>query len=271
MKNSLLGLLALGFASSSASAATPFSITLNYTGSPLYAAAFTTAESIWESIIPAYIDGTQGAGTFAGITISASTPAIDGAGGVLGSAGPTFGGTDNSGYLLATQGNMQFDIADVANLAADGSLITVILHEMGHVLGLGTLWTNNGDYVNGSGQYTGVNGLAAYRAEFNQPGATFVPVELGGGAGTANGHWNEVDGGSGFTGIVSSISNQDMRFELMTGWLNSDQPYFISNLTRGSLQDLGYNAVLLPVPEISSSLLGALSLGIWMARRKRVA
>ncbi len=269
MKKSILCLFALGFISSSASAATPFNITLNYTGNSLYAAAFTTAESIWESIIPAYIDGAAGAGTFSGITISASTPAIDGAGGILGSAGPTSGGFDNSGYLLATQGDMEFDVADVANLAANGSLITVILHEMGHVLGLGTLWTNNGDYIDGSGQYTGANGLAAYQAEFNQPGATFVPVELGGGPGTANGHWNEVDNGAGFTGIVSSISNQDMRYELMTGWLNSDQPYFISNLTRGSLRDLGYDVVL--IPETSSSLLGALSLGFLMARRKRVA
>jgi hypothetical protein len=269
MKKTILCLFASGFISSFASAATPFSITLNYTGDPLYAAAFTTAESIWESIIPAYIDGTQGAGIFSGITISASTPVIDGVGNILGSAGPTFAGTDDLGYVLATQGNMEFDVADVANLSASGNLITVILHEMGHVLGLGTLWALNGDYVNGSGQYTGVNGLAAYRAEFNQPGAAFVPVELGGGAGTANGHWNEVDNGAGLTGIVSSISNRDMRYELMTGWLNTDQPYFISNLTRGSLRDLGYDVIL--IPETSSSLLGALSLAVLMARRKRVA
>jgi hypothetical protein len=60
---------------------------------------------------------------------------------------------------------------------------------------------------------------------------------LGGGAGTANGHWNEVDGGSGLTGIVDGSGN-DMRNELMTGWLNT--PLFISKTTIASLGDLGY-------------------------------
>jgi hypothetical protein len=245
-----------------------FNITINYTGDPQYLPIFQQAESIWESIIPSYINGHQGAAHFDGITISASIGAIDGAGGILGGAQPTFGGYDDSGYLLATAGEMEFDSADVDGLGS--ALTTVILHEMGHVLGIGTLWTQNGLYVNGTGQYTGANGLAAYRTEFNQPNATFVPVELGGGAGTANAHWNEVDGGAAATGLVSSVSGSDMAFELMTGWLNTGSPYYISDMTRASLRDLGYDvATLNAVPEISTALFSSLTLGFCLIRRKR--
>ena len=248
-----------------AGAVNTFDITLNYTGNVAYLPVFQSAEAIWEQIIPSYIDGSQGAAVFSGITISASIDTMDGVGGTLGSAGPTTGGYDDSGYLLAATGNMQFDVADVGGLGAN--LLTVILHEMGHVIGLGTLWTYNNLYINGSGQYTGANGLAAYQTEFNQPGAAFVPVELGGGPGTANGHWNEVDGGAGATGFVSSISGSDMRYELMTGWLNTDQPYFISNLTRGSLRDLGYDVAL--VPEVTSAVLTTLFFSSLLFRRRR--
>ena len=38
-----------------------------------------------------------------------------------------------------------------------------------------------------SGEYTGAAGISAYKSEFDQPSATFVPVELEGGGG--NGKW----------------------------------------------------------------------------------
>ena len=37
---------------------------------------------------------------------------------------------------------MQFDTADLATMEANGSLVDVITHEMGHVLGFGTIWTD---------------------------------------------------------------------------------------------------------------------------------
>ena len=45
-----------------------------------------------------------------------------------------------------------------------------------------------------------------------------MPVELGGGSGTANGHWDEVEDGADPTGFVSNITGRDFEFELMTGW-----------------------------------------------------
>ena len=41
---------------------------------------------------------------------------------------------------------MSFDTADLARMEADGSLTDVILHEMGHVLGFGTLWSRHASH-----------------------------------------------------------------------------------------------------------------------------
>jgi hypothetical protein len=138
---------------------------------------------------------------------------------------------------------------------------------MAHVMGFGTLWTDNGVYLNNTGQYTGPAALSIYKVEFSQPSATFIPVELGGGPGTANGHWNEVDGGSALTGIVSPLG--DMQFELMTGWINT--PYFISQTTVASFVDIGFQSASADVPEPASMALfsiGLVAIGV-LRRRAR--
>ncbi len=119
-------------------------------------------------------------------------------------------------------------------------------------------------YVNNSGQYTGAAGVAAFNLEFAQA-ATFVPVELGGGPGTANGHWNEVDNGAGPTGLTSIFTGQDLQFELMTGWL--DAPTFTSQLTIQSLRDIGYEVVPIPEPTTVGMLAGLLGLASMRRRR----
>lgn len=258
MKKSLLSVLLFA----SASAAAPLNIQLNFGSgfTPAQQSIFTLAANTWMSLLVGYAPGIN----ISALQINASAPFIDGAGGTLGQAGPTFV-TNQGGFTLATQGIMQFDSADVAQLELDGLLQDVILHEMGHVLGLGTLWTSNNVYVNGTGQYTGAFGLAAYRAEFNQPLAAFVPVELGGGTGTANGHWNEVDGGAGLTGITDA-QGRDMRDELMTGWLNGNS--FISNLTVQSFRDIGYAPTAIPEPSTIILVSGAFGLLLFRHRRR---
>ena len=42
---------------------------------------------------------------------------------------------------------MSFDTDDLSRMEQDGSLIDVIIHEMGHVLGIGTLWELTGNTV----------------------------------------------------------------------------------------------------------------------------
>ncbi|MEY4750056.1 MAG: hypothetical protein RIQ60_2270 [Pseudomonadota bacterium] len=250
-----------------------FHITLDYTGSWTAAErdAFGQAASFWESVItgyqPTFVQDLANVGAMlGGITITATSAAIDGVGGVLGSGGPTAGWTTPH-YVMADTGAMSFDSADLSAMQGSGLLPNVAKHEMGHVLGIGTLWTANGVYVNGSGQYTGANALAAYRAEYNQPQANFVPVELGGGPGTSNAHWNEVDGGLSFTGIVNG-QGLDFRDELMTGWILSGAPVYVSRTTVASLADIGYTVTA--VPEPGMWLMLSVGSPLLMLRRRRL-
>jgi hypothetical protein len=244
-----------------------FTIGLNFSGLTVAQESyFTAAKSFWETVITGYGNGIS----LSGFTISATGSAIDGVGGILGQAGPT-SGVMQAGYALTTAGVMEFDTADIDALITKGSFTDVIKHEMAHVIGFGTWWTNNNVYIDGTGRYTGANALAQYRTEFNQPGATFVPVELGGGAGTADAHWNEADGGSADTGIADA-QGRDTRYELMTGWLNS--PSYISRTTMASFQDIGYTVNLSAVPEpgaLALWLLGVPLLAGAAARRRCVA
>jgi hypothetical protein len=239
-----------------------------------YKSAFSDAVSFWES----YITGYRVTG-LSGLTIDAQVSYIDGEYGTLGSAGPSSviygtaqlqGDAAVSRVCYSTAGSMTFDSSDVDMMISAGSWDEVIRHEMAHVIGFGTLWgldlfgdgtIYNDFYDTDSGQYTGAAGLAAYQAEFD-PTAAYVPVELGGGDGTANGHWDEVDSGAGLTGIATA-SGDDMAYELMTGWLNS--PTFLSDTTLGQFYDLGYTVV----PEPASILLIALvcSAAFWIRRR----
>ncbi|MFO0824535.1 MAG: leishmanolysin-related zinc metalloendopeptidase, partial [Gemmataceae bacterium] len=122
-----------------------------------------------------------------------------------------------------------FDAADLSMMEQDGTLVSVILHEMGHVLGIGTLWQSSGflsGYGGPSPTFTGTHAVAEYNAIFGT-NATGVPVESGGGPGTAYAHWSE-----------AVFDN-----ELMTGYINgSTQP--LSRITAASLWDLGYTVNL---------------------------
>jgi len=248
-------------------------INVNYSGDSQYAAAFTSAAQTWQNLLRGYQNGVvalayAGSGysigqTVSTVTINANLTAIDGAGGTLGSAGPTSAVVDQAGFTLATVGNMNFDIADAANLVTNGNWTNVILHEMGHVLGFGTLWNDNDVYVNGSGEFTGDNATSVWNTEFGQTGTP--NVELEGGGGTANAHWNENSGGSGLVGITDGLG-RDMRDELMTGWLNSNA--FISNLTIAAFKDIGFLGAE-AAPEPGTLALASLGLGAVALRRRR--
>jgi hypothetical protein len=210
---------------SAAAAHAAFDFDLNVAGfSGAEAAAIAKAEAMWEEVILGYQPGIS----LSGIDVRIRQRSIDGAGGVLGSAGPTFI-SNQQGFTLSTNGTITLDSADVNVLLTDGELDDVIAHELGHILGIGTLWTNNGVYINGTGHYTGALGLAAYQQEFDA-GASFVPVELDGGSGTANGHWDEL-------GSVFDPLGRPLTQELMTGYLSPDA--FLSYTTIQSLGDLG--------------------------------
>lgn len=173
------------------------------------------------------------------IVISAELKDIDGAGGILGQAGPTAVRTD--GYLPATA-VMQFDSADADAFNQVGQWEEIVLHEMVHSIGFGSIWEFLG-LVDGSGTQTPTfNGTAAtltYQAEFGAEGADGVPLEQDGGSGTVESHWDEETFGA----------------ELMTGYLDSstsvsfdvaDTGDDLSDMTLASLEDLGYDTVWTP-------------------------
>ncbi len=239
--------------------ASSFSITLNLDSAlDSYQSIFEDAKNYWESVIKGYkVDRHY----LNGITMNA-TGYTGEAGGVLGSAG--IDAKIQSSYTYSTTGYMEFDTLDLVSMSSQ-RLYNVVRHEMAHVIGFGLLWDDNGIYdTNNPDQYTGAAALAAYRNEFDQPGAPHIPVEVGGGAGTAQGHWNEVNGGGDDTGLISSYTNLDMRYELMTGWLNT--PSFVSRATIQSFADIGY--VVVPVPG-AFLLLGAGISGIFALRRRK--
>ena len=250
-----------------------FDIVLSYSNAPSAAelAAFESAEATWESIIVGLKDGI----TDQSLEINVNLAPIDEEGGVLGSAGPTSvkWRTADPNYLYSDSGSMTFDTADIPSMAASGILEMVILHEMAHVIGFGTLWSSSGVVehlylqelcVDGTGEYTGANGLSAFQQEFvGQGAATYVPVELGGGSGTADGHWNEGDGGI-TTGILDT-EGRDMNLMLMSGWANPGS--HISETTIGQWEDLGYEVV----PEPSTMILLVLGSTMLLTRRKRAA
>ena len=92
---------------------------------------------------------------------------------------------------------------------------------MGHILGIGTMWGY--DHLLSGSQYVGSHALLAYQLLSGNPSATSVPLETGGGPGTAGAHWSEAAFGN----------------ELMTGFI-SGIPDPLSSVTIGSLQDMGY-------------------------------
>lgn len=148
---------------------------------------------------------------------------IDGAGKILGQAGPCFIRTDNG---LPIVGHLKLDVDDLRMMETRGTLDDVVLHELGHVLGIGTLWSNMSLVQGGGGAdpvFTGTNAVRGF-ASIGGIGST-VPVENTGSAGTRDAHWRETTFGN----------------ELMTGFISAaNNP--LSSLTIGSLLDMGYGA-----------------------------
>jgi hypothetical protein len=212
--------------------------------------AITHVERMWETMITGYRPG---------ITIPTVPITIQPTDSGLASASFS-GSTSQGGFQLPTSGFINVNYLEVENFAnwqgpgANGLnfIDELLAHETGHVLGIGTLWVSDNVYVTDSFHYTGANGLAAYKAEFD-PSATYVPVENAGSPGTPNAHWDQrmrssVQEGNPNdpwsldprVGVVDSMG-RDRGLELMTGAIDPDfKEPFIARFTVQSLRDLGY-------------------------------
>ncbi len=208
----------------------PFTIEVRFLGglTPAQMDVFAAAADRWVQIIVGDLPTMQiGNELIDDVLIEARGEPIDGPGRILGQAGPRFLRPANAGVAagLPATGEMTFDTADLAAMEAAGTLKDVIVHEMGHVLGIGTIWERKELLLGAGGDnptFMGTNAVREYGA-LRSGDAVPVPVENMGNAGTRDAHWREFI----------------FHTELMTGRIGGpNNP--ISRMTVASLQDLGY-------------------------------
>lgn len=213
-----------------AGSTSPFRIDVRFLGglSDSQMDAFRTAADRWTRIIVGDLPAVEvDREVIDDLLILAEGAKIDGPGKVLGQAGPTKLRPASAGAaaFLPVKGVMKFDTDDLVDMERNGTLTDVITHEMGHVLGIGTVWDRK-RLLRGAGttnpQFIGAAAVSEYIA-LRGGGATGVPLENRGGPGTADSHWRE-----------TVFFN-----ELMSGYIAAmGNP--ISRMTVGSLADLGY-------------------------------
>ena len=192
--------------------------------------AFKKAADRWTTVIVGDLPAVKvGTDVIDDILIEAQGVDIDGPGKILGQAGPTALRPASAGKaaFLPAKGIMSFDTADLLAMQKDGTLVDVITHEMGHVLGIGTVWDMK-KLLKGKGTanptFDGKQAKAEYKVLRGVSGAApRVPVEATGGPGTRDSHWRETV----------------FRNELMSGFVAAPgNP--LSRMTAASLGDLGY-------------------------------
>ncbi len=218
-----------------ANTTSPFTIEVRFLGglTSNQQDAFAKAADRWSRVIVGDLDtAVVGDDVIDDLLIEAEGVEIDGPGRILGMAGPTDFRDENAqfGARLPAKGVMRFDTADLAKMEANGTLVDVITHEMGHVLGFGTLWTIFG-FLKGAGTanptFEGPRAKAEFAALLGQEEPVPVPVANFGGPGTQDSHWRE-----------SVFVN-----ELMSPFISGrDNP--LSRMTAASLGDLGYQVDL---------------------------
>ena len=210
-----------------------FNIQINFSGSwtAKQQAIVTWAADTYSKIITADIrdDLDLNGHLVDDIVISVSTGRIDGRGNpllgnVLAQTGNIVVRDDGTvDQWLPLTASIKLDSTDLRDSALAGTWDDIILHEMGHALGfVGAIFDQLG-LVDGSGNFTGTNAVAAYGG--------LAPLENSGGSGTAGSHWDEA------TFMPNGVQ---MSNELMTGYFVPGEQTYLSDTTIGALDDLGY-------------------------------
>ncbi|WP_170385454.1 leishmanolysin-related zinc metalloendopeptidase [Ruegeria atlantica] len=179
------------------------------------------------------------------VLIEARLTDIDGVGNILGGAN-VFSAREATALdaYTAVVGLMEFDTSDAQALSTYGTWDDVVLHEMFHALGFGTLWDNyypdiisqtstqvagqdtrrpTDDVYETTAVYNGAAGNAEYISESWTDGDQII-VETEGGSGTALAHWDDDVHGD----------------ELLTGYLDTVEGAYLSDWSIAALADIGY-------------------------------
>ena len=125
-----------------------------------------------------------------------------------------------------------------------------LLHEIGHILGIGSMWRLNGamlyDELSQSFFYGGSNGNREYKNLFTNIDVLYMPIEDDGGPGTSNVHPEKGEHGhvSKNNRYYNGILHPGIENEIMTGWLDNNAGNTIlplSRITIGIIHDMGYD------------------------------
>ena len=198
--------------------------------------AIVAAANEWSSQITGYLSeafayhyATTGyvSGYEAGFDLFVRVTSIDGSKKVLAQAAGLDPYTDGD-YVMPSLGLIEIDAADIAFMNDQSILEDVLLHEIAHALGFSSYYWEANGLLGGDFDYDGAYGLAAYQEEYGL-GASFVPIEDSGGAGTASSHWDEA---------LFANYGAGNNPELMTGTVAAVNT--LSQTSIFSLQDLGY-------------------------------
>jgi hypothetical protein len=130
-------------------------------------------------------------------------------------------------YAIPQTASVTVDAED-AVLTYQTTLKDTVMHEMAHGLGFyNAAWAQNRLNLGPFGAFTGSYALKAFRREAKKPNALFVPVEQGGGGGTAGSHWDTAE-----PFFYDPATNTG---EIMIGYVTDHT--FISETTWGALAD----------------------------------
>jgi len=141
---------------------------------------------------------------------------------------------------------------EILNASNDNrpSVYYTLLHELGHLLGIGPLWILEGvllyDNISGTFFYGGDNGNREYKNLFPDLNLSYMPIENDGGYGTAIVHPEEghEHGASRDNRYYNGILHPGLDRELMTGWSERGENSTnlpLSRVTIGMIHDIGYD------------------------------
>jgi hypothetical protein len=164
------------------------------------------------------------------VVIYAKIGTIDGTSNIIARASSCFTeSSERPTSKLTIIGGMEFDVADANTLLNDGRFTAVVVHEMGHVLGLSRERYQDLGLAVGLGSldpyFTGNAALAAWPSLGLSYSGNLIPLHNADGGGSADHHWRE--------GVLGD--------ELMTPIIESPGVYMpLSAITVGAVSDLGY-------------------------------